>query len=81
MIEESKYCSDVIKKHLNKELVVTKEDNKDFENSNKYSICDNDYIDSDVKVRDHFHIAGKYSGFAHRGCNIKIMIHILLCKN
>ena len=24
MIEESKYCSDVMKKHLNKELVVTK---------------------------------------------------------
>ena len=24
MIEESKYCSDVIKKHFNKELVMTK---------------------------------------------------------
>ena len=33
MIEESKYCSDVIKKHFNKELVMTKKDNKDFENS------------------------------------------------
>ena len=32
-IEESKYCSDVIKKHFNKELVMTKEDNEDFENS------------------------------------------------
>ena len=27
MIEESKYCSDAIKKHFNKELVMTKEDN------------------------------------------------------
>ena len=28
MIEESNYCSDMIKKHLNKELVITKEDMK-----------------------------------------------------
>ena len=26
-IEESKYCSDVMKKHFNKELVMIKEDN------------------------------------------------------
>ena len=35
MVEESKYCSDVMKKHLNKELVMTKKDNKDFKNSSK----------------------------------------------
>ena len=28
MIKESNYCSDMIKKHLNKELVITKEDMK-----------------------------------------------------
>ena len=30
MIEESKYCSEVIKKHFNKELVMTKGDNEDL---------------------------------------------------
>ena len=30
MIEESKTCSDVMKKHFNKELVMNKKDNKDF---------------------------------------------------
>ena len=30
MIEESKYCSDVMKKHFKKQLVMTKEDNEDF---------------------------------------------------
>ena len=59
MIKESKYCSDVMKKKFNKELLMTKEDNKDFENSTKCWICDNDYIDCDVKVRDHYHITGK----------------------
>ena len=33
MVKGSKYCSDVMKKHFNKELVVTKEDNKDLKNS------------------------------------------------
>ena len=32
MIEESKYCSEVMKKHFNKELVMAKEDNEYFEN-------------------------------------------------
>ena len=56
MIEETKYCSDVTKEYFNKELVVNKKDNKDFENSTKCWICNNDYIDNDVKVRDHCHI-------------------------
>ena len=54
MIEESKCCSDVIKKYFNKEPVMTKKDNKDFESFTKCWICKNDYIDGDVKVRDHF---------------------------
>ena len=32
MKEESKYCNDVMKKHFNKELMMTKEDNENFEN-------------------------------------------------
>ena len=35
MIEKSKYYTDIIKKHFNKELLMTKKDNKDFENSTK----------------------------------------------
>ena len=50
---ESKYCSEVMKKHFSKELVMTKEDNEDFQISTKCWICGNDYVDNDVKVRDH----------------------------
>ena len=66
-----------MKKYFNKELVMTKEDNEDFENENstKCWICDNDYIDGDVKVRDHYHIAGKYIGSAHRDCNINVKLN------
>ena len=40
MIEEDNYCSDLIKKYFNKELVMTKEGNEDFKNSSKCWICD-----------------------------------------
>ena len=64
-----------MKKHFNKELVMTKEDNEDFENSAKCRICDNDYIDSDVKIRDHCYITIKYRGSADRDCNINIKLN------
>ena len=64
--------SDMIKNHFNKVLVMTKKDDEDFENSIKYWFCDNDYVDSDTKVRDHCHITGKYRGSAHRDFTIKI---------
>ena len=35
IIKESKYCSEVMKKHFNKELVMTKKNNEDFKNSTK----------------------------------------------
>ena len=64
-----------MKNHFNKELVLTKEDNEDFENSAKSWICDNDYIHTDVKVRDHCHITGKYRGSANRDCNINVKLN------
>ena len=55
MVEKSKCCSDVMKKHFNKKLVMTKKDNQDFKNSARCSICDNDCVYGNVKVRDHCH--------------------------
>ena len=75
MIEESKYYSDVMKNHFNKEFVMTKEDNQNFKNCTKCWICDNDYVDNDVKVRDYCHITGKYKGSAHRDCNINVKLN------
>ena len=72
MVEESKRCTDIMKKHFNKEHVMTKENDEDFEGSSKCWNCDNDYVDGDVKVRDHCHITGKYGSSAYRGCNIML---------
>ena len=54
---------------------MTHEDNEDFKNSNKCWICDNDYIDSDVKTRDHCYITGKYRSSAHKNCNINVKLN------
>ena len=52
-----------------------KEDSEDFKNSTKCWICNNDYIDNDIKVRDHCHITGKYRGSVHKGCNINLKLN------
>ena len=54
---------------------MTKEDNENFKNYTKCWICDNEYADNDVKVRDHCHITGKYRGSAHRDCNINLKLN------
>ena len=75
MIEESQYCFDMIKKHFNKELVMTKEYNKGFKCSTKCWICSNDYVDSDGTVRDHCHITEKYTSSPQRDCNINLKLN------
>ena len=70
MVEESKYCSHMIKKYFNKELIMTQKDNEDFKNSAKCWIWDDDYVGGDVLVRDDCHITGKYTGSAERDCNL-----------
>ena len=54
-----------MKKYFNKKLVMTKEDDEECENFTKCWICDSDYVDGDVKVKDHCYITGKYTGSAH----------------
>ena len=53
-------------KHFNKEPVMTKRREWKFQELYKCRICENDYVDNYVKVRDHCHITGKYGGSAYR---------------
>ena len=62
MIEESKYCGEAIRNILRKNLWWLKEDNENCINITKCWICDDDYVDNDVKVWDYCHITGKYGG-------------------
>ena len=51
---------------------MTIEDEKNYQNSQDSWIC-NEKLDKN-KVRDHYHITGKYKGAAHSQCNSKLKI-------
>ena len=74
MLEEVKYCKSVVKKHFNKPLVMTEDDEMCFKLMDKCHICGEKYTDKDVRVRDHCHITGKFRGSAHQECNLKLRI-------
>ena len=84
MINESKNCTDMLNRHFNEELVMTRRNDEDFENSTKCWICDNAYVDGDVKARDHCHITGKYRGSTHIDCHINVKLNLkilIICHN
>ena len=62
-----------MKKHFNKSLVMTAEENEEFERSNICWVCGK-LIEFNNKVRDHCHISGKYRGSSHWSCNINLII-------
>ena len=68
-----------MKKHFNKELVLTNEDIENFKSSRKCWICDNSFwwyfVEDDVRVIDHCQVNRKYTGAAHRDYNIKVSQH------
>ena len=53
MLEEVKYCKTVIKKHFNKPLVMTQDDEMCFKLLDECYICGEKYVEKDVRVRDH----------------------------
>ena len=65
IVKEYDYYRKVIKKHLNKNLVMCAKDEERFQSSNKYWIYNKVF-----NVGDNDHIAGKYRGSAHWNCNI-----------
>ena len=66
------YCKNIMKKYFNKNLIMSLEEEEQFEKAEICWIC-NKLIEND-KVRDHYHITGKYRGPAHWNCNINMEI-------
>ena len=76
MLDEVKYCKNIMKKEFNKPLRMTKEDEEKFQKSDKCHICSKKFTDKDIKVRDHCHITGKYRGSAHQECNLQLRVDV-----
>ena len=74
IFNEYGYCKKVIKKHFNKNLIMSAEENEKLEMTNICWICGRliDVIDN--KVRDHCHMTSKYRGAGYWGCNINLKI-------
>ena len=54
--------------HLLKLIRRTNEDK--FQKAKECHICEKEYNKTDVIVRDHCHITGKYRRSAHQDCNL-----------
>ena len=63
-----------MKKHFNKNLILSEEEEKQFQSSNTCWICKKLSDNDDEKVRDHCHITGKFRGSAHWSCNINFQL-------
>ena len=74
MLDEVKYCRNIMKNHFNKDMVLTKENKKDFKKADVCHICNKKYVEKDIRVRDHCHITGNYRGSAHQDCNLNFQL-------
>ena len=71
ILKEYEYCKKVMKKHFNKNLIMSEEEEQ-FQSSNTCWICEKLIDDDDEKVRDHCHVTSKFRGAAHWSCNINL---------
>ena len=75
MLEEVDWCKSIMEEQFNKPLVMTEENEIDFQKATKCHICDRQYQDEDIRVRDHCHITGEFRGSAHQDCNLRLEIN------
>ena len=68
ILKEYKYCKKVMKKHFNKNLIMSEEEEHLFQQSNSCWICKKLIDNDEEKVRDHCHLTGKFRGAAHWNC-------------
>ena len=74
ILEEYKYCKKIMKKHFNKNLIMTEEEEHLSQESNNCWICKKLIDNDDERVRDHCHVPGKVRGAAHWDFNINFQL-------
>ena len=74
ILNEYKYCKKVMKKHFNKNLIMSEKEEDLFQQSNSCWIWKKLIDNDEVKVRDHCHVTGKFRGAAHWDCNINFQL-------
>ena len=71
MLDEVKYCRNIIKYKFNKPIRMTDDDEKNCKQAKECHIYGKKKYDkTDTRVRDHSHVTGKYRGSTHEACNL-----------
>ena len=73
MLSEVEYCQKIASE-FQKPPQMTDEEEELFKAAEEYHICGQKYLDTEVRIRDHCHITGKYRGSAHQDCNLKLRL-------
>ena len=63
ILKEYEYCKKLMKKHFNKNLIMTEQQEEQFQSSNTCWICEK--LIDDENIRYHCHITEKFRGAAH----------------
>ena len=74
IFKEYQYCKKVMKKHFNKNLIMSEKEEEEIQLSNTSWISEKLIDNDDEKVRDHCHMTGKFRGAAHWSCNINLQL-------
>ena len=53
-----------------KPMIITPEQEIEFRNATRCSICNKNFEEGDKRVRDHCHFTSLYRGCAHEKCNL-----------
>ena len=72
VLKESYRCRNMIDKIFKKKMVITPEQEVEFQATKDCSICSKEL--GEDRVRDHDHVTGLYRGAAHNICNLKYRI-------
>ena len=70
ILKEHEYCKKVMKKHFNKNLIMTEKEEKQFQSSSTCWLCEKLIENDDEKARNHCHNTGKFRSAARWACNI-----------
>ena len=63
-----------MKKHFNKNLIISEEEEHLFQQSSSCWICEKLIDNDDEKVRDRCHVTGEFRGAAYWSCNINLQL-------
>ena len=74
ILKKYEYCKKVMKKHFNKNLIISEKEEEQFQSSNISWIFEKLIDFDDEKVRDHCHVTGKLRGAAHWSCKINLQL-------